>query len=70
MHYFSFDLPHSDANFVGAYPAETTEEFCDGHAQAFVRGYEHEVVTACGAKIIARHPRSYEREDFIFDPLH
>ena len=25
---------------------------------------------ACGAEIIARHPRSYEREDFIFDPLH
>ena len=24
----------------------------------------------CGAEVIARHPRSYEREDFIFDPLH
>ena len=30
----------------------------------------HEVVIACGAEIIARHPRSYEREDFVFDPLH
>ena len=29
-----------------------------------------EVVIACGAEIIARHPRSYEREDFVFDPLH
>jgi hypothetical protein len=27
-------------------------------------------VIACGAEEIARHPRSYEREDFIFDPLH
>jgi hypothetical protein len=25
---------------------------------------------ACGAEVIARHPRSYEREDFVFDPLH
>ena len=23
-----------------------------------------------GADVIARHPRSYEHEDFIFDPLH
>jgi hypothetical protein len=28
------------------------------------------VVIACGAEIIARHVRSYEREDFVFDPLH
>jgi transposase len=35
VHYFAFDLPHSDANFVVAYPAETTEAFCDGHVQAF-----------------------------------
>src|SRR5258705_11945396 len=24
----------------------------------------------CVAEVIARHPRSYEREDFVFDPLH
>jgi hypothetical protein len=35
-----------------------------------VRGYVHEVVIACGTEVIARHPRSYEREDFVFDPLH
>src|SRR4051794_25210942 len=29
------DLPHSDACFVRAYPAETTEAFCDGHNAAF-----------------------------------
>jgi hypothetical protein len=41
-----------------------------GHREVFVRGYVHEVVIACGTEIIARHPRSYEREDFEFDPLH
>jgi hypothetical protein len=41
-----------------------------GHRQVMVRGYVHEVVIACGTEVIARHPRSYEREDFVFDPLH
>ena len=35
IHYFAFDLPHSDAIFVKAYPRETTEAFCDGHVSAF-----------------------------------
>ena len=35
IHFFAFDLPHSDACFVIAYPAETTEAFCDGHVRAF-----------------------------------
>ena len=29
------DLPHSDASFVKAYPAERTEAFCEGHNAAF-----------------------------------
>src|SRR5262244_552476 len=29
------DLPHSDACFVKAYPAETSEAFCDGYNGAF-----------------------------------
>ncbi len=41
-----------------------------GHREVLVRGYVHEVVIACGAEEIARHPRSYEREDFVFNPLH
>ena len=41
-----------------------------GHCDVFVRGYVHEVVIACGTEIIARHPRSYECEDFVFNPLH
>ena len=35
VHFFAMDLPHSDACFVQAYPAETTEAFCDGHNAAF-----------------------------------
>ena len=35
IHFFAMDLPHSDACFVSAYPAETTEAFCDGHVRAF-----------------------------------
>jgi transposase len=34
-HFFCMDLPHSDACFVKAYPAETTEAFLDGHVSAF-----------------------------------
>jgi transposase len=41
-----------------------------GHREVLVRGYVHEVVIACAAEEIARHPRSYEHEDFIFNPLH
>src|SRR6266403_1051707 len=35
IHFFAMDLPHSDACFVQAYPAETGEAFCDGHNAAF-----------------------------------
>jgi transposase len=41
-----------------------------GHQEVLVRGYVHEVVIACGAEVIARHTRSWEKEDYIFDPLH
>ncbi len=41
-----------------------------GHQEVWIRGYVHEVVIGCGAEIIARHPRSYEREDMVFDPIH
>src|SRR5216683_2549172 len=41
-----------------------------GHRQVLIRGYVHEVVIACAAQQIARHPRSYQREDFVFEPLH
>ncbi|MGD0764654.1 MAG: IS21 family transposase [Roseiarcus sp.] len=35
LHVFCFDLPQSDACFVKAYAAETTEAFLDGHVSAF-----------------------------------
>jgi transposase len=35
MHFFCMDLPQSDACFVKAYPAETTEAFLDGHGSGF-----------------------------------
>ena len=35
LHVFCFDLPQSDACFIKAYPAETTEAFLDGHVSAF-----------------------------------
>lgn len=41
-----------------------------GHQQVLVRGYVHEVAIAWGTEIVARHPRSWEKEDYIFDPLH
>jgi transposase len=43
---------------------------CYGHRDVLVKGYVHEVVIACGSEVIARHPRSYEREAVVFDPLH
>ena len=41
-----------------------------GHRDVLVRGYVNEVVISYGSEIIARHRRSYERDDFVFDPLH
>ena len=41
-----------------------------GHRDVLVRGYVHQVVISCGPEVIARHLRSYARDDFVFDPLH
>ena len=41
-----------------------------GHRRVWVRGYVEQVVIGCGTEIIARHRRSYEGEDTVFDPLH
>src|SRR4030081_1449578 len=35
IHFFAMDLPHSDACLVQAYPAESTEAFCEGHNVSF-----------------------------------
>jgi transposase len=41
-----------------------------GHRDVVVKGFVDEVVIGHGSEIIARHRRSYEQADFVFDPLH
>ena len=41
-----------------------------GHRDVLDRGYVDQVVISSGAEVIARHPRSYEQDDFVFDPIH
>ena len=41
-----------------------------GYRDVLVRGYVDQVVISCGTEVIARHPRSYERDDFVYDPIH
>ena len=41
-----------------------------GHRDVLVKGYVDQVVISCGTEVIARHPRSYERDDFVYDPIH
>jgi transposase len=35
IHFFAMDLPHSDSCLVQAYPAESSEAFCEGHRVSF-----------------------------------
>ena len=41
-----------------------------GHRDVLVKGYVDRVVIICGSEVIARHHRSYQRNDFVFDPVH
>ncbi len=41
-----------------------------GHREVIVRGYVETVVICAGGEAIARHQRSYELKDMIFDPMH
>ena len=41
-----------------------------GYRDVLVRGYVDAVVISCGTEVIAWHPRSYERDDFVYDPIH
>jgi len=70
-HFFAFDLPHSDACYIRAYPAATSEAWVDGHVHAFgFFGHRPPADPACrpsqdaaipgggsGASLNARHPR-------------
>ena len=41
-----------------------------GYRDIIVWGYVDLVVISCGSEIIARHLRSYQRDDFVYDPIH
>jgi len=41
-----------------------------GHREVLLKAYVDEVIVCCGSEQIARHRRSYKREELIFDPLH
>ena len=41
-----------------------------GHRDVLVRGYVDQVVISCGSEVIARHKRSYQRDDFVYGPIH
>jgi len=41
-----------------------------GYRDVWIRGYVDRVVIGCAGDIIARHPRCYDREDMVFDPIH
>jgi len=41
-----------------------------GHREVLVKGFVDEVMICAASEVIAKHPRSYEREDMIFNPLH
>jgi len=41
-----------------------------GHRDVWIRGYVEQVIIGCGGDVIARHPRCYDREDMVFDPVH
>lgn len=40
------------------------------HRLVLLKAFVWEVVISCGSEVIARHARSYEREQMIFEPLH
>jgi hypothetical protein len=41
-----------------------------GHREVLVRGYVHQMVISCGDQVIAQHTRSYQKGDFVYDPIH
>src|SRR5205823_4424738 len=71
--FFAIDLPHSDACFVQAYPAETAEAFCDGHNAAFTffgkvpRSILYDNTTLAVARILGGGVRQRTR---VFSELH
>ena len=59
--------------FPVAGPVQNQRLLCAGGLRipdVLVRGYVDVVVISCGSEVIARHPRSYDRDDFVYDPIH
>jgi transposase len=40
------------------------------HREVQLRGYIDQLVVACAGEVIARHRRSYDKGDMVFDPMH
>ena len=74
IHFLAFDLPHSDGCFVAAYPAETTEAFCDGHNAAFAffgcvpRSILYDNTKLAVARILGDGKRSERASSRSFSP--
>lgn len=41
-----------------------------GHREVWIKGFVGHVTIGCAAEVIADHPRSYETDDMVFDPVH
>jgi hypothetical protein len=41
-----------------------------GHRQVLVKAFVWDLVISCASEVIARHARSYGREEMVFNPLH
>jgi len=41
-----------------------------GHRDVWIKGFVDRVTIGCAAEVIADHPRSYEADDMVFNPLH
>ncbi len=41
-----------------------------GHREVWIKGFVGRVTIGCAAELIADHPRSYEMDDMVFDPVH
>jgi len=41
-----------------------------GFRDVLVKGYVDRVVVVCGNQVIARHARSYDKHDVVYEPLH
>jgi len=55
---------------VFGYPFDCLGRYRAVVIEPSIRGYVDEVVIGCRGEIIARHPRSWEREDVVFNPVH